>query len=176
MFYVLHGKDEFGRSEMLSRKRAQLAKDDPVTADLNTNFLDGRNLTMGELRHAGDSLPFMAERRMVIVDGLLTRLAPGKRRGDQRAKGAKEPEWKTAYLQELVDYLPNLPDTARLFFVEDEALEPSHPVMKLVRKLGSEKGAFAKRFRSPKEGSLPGWIHKRARTKGGELSREDGTL
>ncbi len=91
MFYVFHGEDEFGRSEKLGGMRAQLAKDDPVTADLNTNFLDGRNLTMGELRHAGDSIPFIAKRRMVIVDGLLTRLAPGKRKGDQRAKGAKDP-------------------------------------------------------------------------------------
>ena len=176
MFYVFHGEDEFGRSEMLSGLRAQLAQDDPVTADLNTNFLDGRKLTMGELRHAGDSMPFMAERRMVIVDGLLTRLAPGKRKGDQRVKGAKEPEWKTAYLRELVDYLPNLPDTARLFFVEDEALKPSHPVLKLVKKLGAEKGAFAELFPSPKEGSLPGWIHRRARTKGGEISSEAGKL
>ncbi|MFC2029882.1 DNA polymerase III subunit delta [Chloroflexota bacterium] len=172
MFYVFHGEDEFGRSEELSGLRAQLAEDDPVTSELNTNFLDGKKVTMGELRHASDTIPFIAKRRMVIVDGLLTRLGPARRKGDRSTENAKEPAWKAAYLRDLVAYLPDVPETTRLFFVEDEALQPTHRVLKLVKKLGKEKGAVAKRFDPPKEGSLPGWIQTRAQAKGGDVGFE----
>ena len=80
MFYILHGDDDFGRDEELARLRNRMAGDDPAMADLNTVILDSQKLTLGELRHACDSIPFMADRRLVIVHGLLARLVPSGRK------------------------------------------------------------------------------------------------
>nr|NIV37487.1 DNA polymerase III subunit delta [Anaerolineae bacterium] len=79
MFYILHGPEEFERSREVARLRAQLAAGDQAMAQLNTTVLDGKNLTLGELRHACDTVPFMYDRRLVVVHGLLGWLAPTKR-------------------------------------------------------------------------------------------------
>ena len=114
MFYVLHGENEFGRAEELARLRKKLASGDPAMAELNTTVLEGSKLTFGELRHVCDTVPFMADRRMVIVHGLLGMLS-SRRRGKEAATSQGEtPAWKRQYLKELAGYLPHLPPTTRL--------------------------------------------------------------
>ena len=71
-FYVFHGRDEFTRSETLASFKRRLGSPDMV--DLNTAYLDGQRLTLAELRHTCDAIPFLADKRLVIVKGLLTRL------------------------------------------------------------------------------------------------------
>ncbi|MGD8596425.1 MAG: DNA polymerase III subunit delta [Anaerolineae bacterium] len=165
MFYILHGDDDFGRDEELARLRNRMAGDDPAMADLNTVILDSQKLTLGELRHACDSIPFMADRRLVIVHGLLARLVPSGRKKD-------EPAWKRDWLQELSDYLPLLPPTTRLVFVENKALKPAHPILRVAEEERRRKRGFVRLFELPQERNLPGWIHKQARAKGANLSTE----
>ncbi|MGD2207396.1 MAG: DNA polymerase III subunit delta [Anaerolineae bacterium] len=165
MFYIFHGEDEFSRAEELTRLRAKLAEADPSMADLNTTFLDGDQLTLGQLRHACDAIPFMTDRRLVIVHGLLRRLTPSK---------GKDPAWKESFLGDLADYLPNLPPTTRLFLVEDEKLPASHPILKVAK--AEEKKGFVKLFAQPKEWELPNWIRQRAQEMGGSINHEAVTL
>ena len=120
MFYILHGEDEFGRSEALAGLRAKWAGNDPAMADLNTTTLDGARLTLGELRHACDAIPFLAAQRVVLVHGLLSRLAAGRR--GKRADAGEAPAWKKEFLQGLAEYLPHLPPTTALVFVEDQGV------------------------------------------------------
>jgi DNA polymerase-3 subunit delta len=155
-FYVLHGEDEFTRSETLADFKRRLGGSD--TADLNTTVLDGKKLTLGELRHACDAIPFLADRRLVITEGLLSRLT------GRRGKGLSES--KQQLLDALVDYLPNLPPTTRLVLVESRALPSSHRVLRLARE---EKRGFVKRFDRPDDRSLPQWIRRRAEKRGGSL-------
>lgn len=167
MFYVFHGEDEFGRAEELSRLRAKLAGDDPAMAELNTTLLDGKGLALGELRHACDTIPFMADRRLVIVHRLLAGQASrGKSSRDE------EPAGRRAFLKDLVDYLPKLPPTTRLVFVENKTLPASHPILKLASSAGQKGRAFVKLFKLPRDRDLPGWIQQRAQDKGGTLSSE----
>ena len=72
-FYVFHGTDEFTRSETIADFKRRLGP--PDTVDLNTTVLEGKGLALAQLRHACDAVPFLAEKRLVIVEGLLTRLA-----------------------------------------------------------------------------------------------------
>jgi DNA polymerase-3 subunit delta len=155
-FYVFHGEDEFTRSETLASFKRRLGPSD--TVDLNTTVLDGKGLTMADLRHACDALPFLAEKRLVIVQGLLATLVPRK---DQNLSETKE-----RLLGELTTYLPHLPPTTRLVFVEEEALLPSHPVVKLARQ---EPRGYVKRFERPDAQALPRWIKKRIQKHGGEI-------
>lgn len=174
MFYILHGEDEFGLGEELSGLRAKLAGGDEAMAQLNTNILDGRHTTLGELRHACDSIPFMADRRLVIVHGLLGRLAPMGR--GQSGSDDEELGPNRNFLNDLAGYLPALPPTTRLVFVEDRTLKASHPILKVAEAEGKHKRAFVKSFNLPKDWELPGWIQHRVQSKGGSISREASEL
>lgn len=169
MYYIFHGEDEFSRAETLTQLRGRLAEADGAMAELNTSILDGSKVTMGELRHACDSVPFMSDRRMVIVHGLLLHLRPKRKaRGRTPTKDA-DPAWRRTFLEDLEGYLPTLPETSRLFFVEDETLQPSHPILKLAKQEG-QKRAYVRHFRAPRD--LAGWVRRRAEAKGGTLSSE----
>jgi DNA polymerase-3 subunit delta len=176
VFYIFHGEDEFSRAEELARLRGKLAGGDRAMADLNTMVLDGGRVTLGELRHACDSIPFMADRRLVIVQGLLSRLALGRRTRGQQAPEDEEPAWKRTFLNDLGAYLPALPPTTRLIFVETQTLRDSHPLLKLARIEGEKKRAFVKAFKLPKDRNLPGWVRRRVRDKGGGISHDASDL
>jgi len=80
VLYILHGNDEFSCSEAVSRLKAR--SDDPNIADLNTVVLvvlDGTKISIEEITHHCDSIPFLAEHRLVIVEGLLSRFGPRSR-------------------------------------------------------------------------------------------------
>jgi len=150
-FYVFHGSDEFTRAETVAEFRRRLRPAD--TADLNTTWLEGRTVTLAELRHACETVPFLAERRLVLVTGLLTRLARGERE----------------LLQGLLDLLPCLPETTRLVFIEEGTLARGHPVLKQARE--HERG-YVRCFDPPKPQALPRWIVRRAERHGGRVEPE----
>jgi DNA polymerase-3 subunit delta len=156
IFYVFHGTDEFTRAERLADFKRRLGP--PDTVDLNTTIFDGGTLTLAELRHACDAIPFLAKKRLVIVKGLLTRLSPRK---DRELSTSQE-----GYLAALADYLPRLPETTRLVFVEDGPLPARHPILQLARREGR---GYAKRFDPPDARALPRWVEKRVRKHGGEI-------
>lgn len=135
-FYIFHGPDEFSRSEQLAKFKAQLG--DPTVAAMNTNVFDGAKVTLGDLKTTAGAFPFMAERRLVIVEGLLE-TAAGK-----------------ALVEPLLDYLPTLPDWARLILVEDKRLKDTHPLVKLANEHPSGR---AVPFDVPRDST--GWIIKR---------------
>ncbi len=150
MFYLFHGEDEFSRSETLAEFKKKMG--DPDLVELNTTLFDGRRVTLGEIQHACGSVPFMADRRLVIVEGLLTHLESRKQK---------------EYLEELVRYLKDLPETARLVFVEDKSIGKRNPVHRLA--LADERG-HVKEFKPPQGSGLNRWIEKRVKKKGGQIS------
>jgi len=159
MFYVFHGPDELSRTETLARLKAQMG--DPAMAELNTTVLDGQSLTLGELQQACDALPFLSDRRLVIVKNYLIRLGG---RGTSRSSGKDKGERDT--LTALADYLPTMPHTARLIFVEEETLPKTHPILQLAEKHEAGK---VYTFDGPGRGELTGWIIKRAEYRGATI-------
>lgn len=153
MFYIFHGPDDLSRTEMLADLKAQMG--DPAMADLNTTLLDGDAVTLGELREACDTLPFLSERRLVIVTGYLTR--PGKGGRSQADK---------ATLESLTSYLDTLADTTRLIFVEEETLPASHPIVRLAER---RQDGHVRAFGVPGKRDLAGWIEQRVRVKGASI-------
>jgi DNA polymerase-3 subunit delta len=161
MFYVFHGPDELARSEMLADLKAKMGQG--AQADLNTTYLDGQTVTMGQIQEACGALPFLSERRLVIVSGYLKRLWTG---GDD----GKVPADKVA-LQALADYLPGLPETARLVFLESDTLPGKHPILVLAEKLKG-KGGHVHSFGVPSgDEDLAEWIDKRVTHKGASIGR-----
>jgi DNA polymerase-3 subunit delta len=153
MFYVFDGDDAFSLREELAALMVKMG--DPATRDLNTTTLDGQNTTLVELRHHCDTLPFFTERRLVLVKGLLARLGQ---------KGASNADKQ--FLTDLVTYLPTLPPTTRLIFVDSVKLARRHPVVALAR--DSDSGHI-KTFEAPTGGGLARWVRGRVKQAGGQI-------
>jgi DNA polymerase-3 subunit delta len=145
MFYVFHGDDEHSKRVTLADLQKKLG--DPSLLDLNTIRFRAKNLSFAQLQHACDSIPFLAEKRLVIVEELL---------GNQ-----------PAYLEELVAYLPSLPETTRLVFMESRPIKDTHPVVKLAKE--SKKG-YVKLFTRPEGGRLEAWIRQKVEADGGNIA------
>ncbi|MGH2593447.1 MAG: DNA polymerase III subunit delta [Anaerolineae bacterium] len=171
MFYILHGEDEFSRAEQIADFKEKIG--DATVRDFNVTVLDGRKVTLAELRHAADAVPFLADKRLVIVEGLLARLSAGRGVGGdsgRRPKGPADGEPSGSakeFMAALLDYLPRAPDSTRLVFVEARTLSASHPALKLA---DAQKGKTIIAFERPKNAA--GWIEKRVKKHGGEIDRK----
>lgn len=157
MIYLFHGDDNFTLQETVRDLKGRLSGDNPAP-DLNMSQLDGRRLTVGELEGAASAMPFLGDRRLVIVEGLLARCNP---RGEEAA--GKD------FAAALTRYLPRVPDTTRLVFA-DTKLHGNNPVLKWAAKSAASGAEIVLRlFEAPKVAALPAWLRKRAVTRGGSM-------
>ncbi|GAB4160467.1 MAG: DNA polymerase III subunit delta [Candidatus Promineifilaceae bacterium] len=153
MFYVFHGDDEYSQRETLAGLVARLGNPD-MTA-LNTTRLDGGRTSLADLRHACDALPFLAEARLVICEGMFEKM-PAK-----------------PLLKELEAYLPTLPGTTRLFFLESQPLAENHPIVKLAE---SAPNGYVKLFSALQGSALERWIRQRVSERGGQITPQAAQL
>lgn len=163
MVYLFHGEDDFSRAQAVRALRAQMG--DPQFGELNTTVLEGRALSIGELRHHADAIPFLSDKRLVLVEGLLARLDPRRKATDEGEEEEEEsnPELK----QQLLDYLPNVPPTTNLVFIEHKKLAVNNAVLKLADK--NKKHAVVKLFAAPASDALPDWVIDHVEKKGGSI-------
>jgi DNA polymerase-3 subunit delta len=162
MFYILHGDNELERSEQIADFKRKIG--DEAVRDLNVTVLDGRKVTLSELQHAADAMPFLADKRLVVVEGLLTRLTARRGKADE---GEEAPSGAAKdYLAGLLAYLPRLSEFTRLVFVEAQPLKETHPVVKLALR---QTGKTVLEFKQPAANDLPRWITSRARGHGGVI-------
>ena len=78
-FYLIHGDDDLALDQVLDKLRA--GKGD--NGDLNTSEFEGDETTVAEVIGAVRSMPFLADKRLVIVKNLvshITRQGAGQRR------------------------------------------------------------------------------------------------
>lgn len=178
MFYIFDGDDDFSRDEALAALKAQLGPEDVLT--LNTTLFDGATVSLDELRHACDSIPFFGEARLVVVRGLLAHLHASGRKKSGAARGddgdnTEEPiaGGQKEYRARLLEYLPNLPPTTHLVFLEPTLLPGKSPFVDLVAK-NPDKGrrqAFSLPNPRSRDGQdeLAAWIRARAKAKGARI-------
>lgn len=154
-FYIVHGEDALEVEEFVATLRARMIEGtDPAMADLNTSTFDGATASIGDVFNAAMSVPFLAERRLVIANGWLSWL---------ERSGAGNTGKKT--LKEIAARLDDLPDFARLVFVEKQALKDSNPVLKAGLKQGA--GGYVKACRQPQ--NMRAWLDQRAAHYGATL-------
>ncbi|MEE8347131.1 MAG: DNA polymerase III subunit delta [Dehalococcoidia bacterium] len=151
MLYVLFGKDSFSLRERLDGLRSSLDADGMLAS--STTVLDGRKTSLVEVRAACDTVPFMSANRLVIVEGLLSRLA-GAGRG--RRRGGGEPSGEVAAWLPLADYAGGMPPSTHLVLIDGE-VEGRNPL------LGALKGkGEVREFRPLYPRAVPDWIRRRA--------------
>lgn len=146
MFYIFHGEDTYSQRETLQALLAKLG--DPAMLELNTTRFEGP-VSLAELRQACDATPFLAPARLVIGMDVLT--------------GKPDP----AFLDALADYLPILPETTRLVFLESRSVPSGHPILKQAKTLES---GYVKQFQLPEGARLEQWIRQRVKSKQGRIS------
>jgi len=166
MYYVFHGDEEFRCSQAVAKLKAQIMSDG--IGDLNIVVLDGNKVGLGELIGACNTVPFLTDRRLVIVEGLLGRLearvsSRAKKREKSRSPSASELE----YADKLAAYLPDLPPSTRLVFMERRRLSPHNPILKQAT---DSSEAYVREFKQPGSGALQDWIRRQARRKGADIT------
>ena len=149
MIIVLEGKDEYRLSERVSEFRLTVTP--PEMSDINTTMLDGNIVTIEELLTSLSTVPFMADRRLVIVEGLLNRLG-----GSKKDLG----EWLN-----FPDLLKDLPPTANLLLIEREPI-PSNKLLSTILRLGQ-----VEKFSPLRHRDLLDWINARCSKLGREIER-----
>jgi DNA polymerase-3 subunit delta len=143
--------------------RARLAEleaalGDPSTGALNTSHFDGR-VEVGELAAACEAMPFLSERRLVIVRGALARAEGG---GRGRASAAESG---------FVEYLGRVPPTTDLVLLESE-LPTAGAALKAIQALVGQGEAEIVNDAPMDETKATAWVGRRAGERGGRIGQE----
>jgi DNA polymerase-3 subunit delta len=162
LLYILLGQDDFSRRQALEEIKKGMG--DQVLLATNTTTLDGQQLTLDQLRTVCETVPFLAERRLVIVSGLLERFEPGSKPRRQR-KAAPVFNQQNEY-KLLASCIARIPDSTNLVLM-DGRIRSSNP---LLRELSAQ--AQVKSFPLLKNTRLRQWIQRRVKEEGGSLSLE----
>ena len=165
---ILRGDDLTRVQALLTEFKAGIG--DALTAEMNTTLLDADTLNLDALRADCLTMPFLAERRLVIVDKarpILTKLNAAER-------------------TKLLDILENLPDSAALVLVVEDAQtyrrgerfwENARAYTWLLEWLGghAEIGQVID-CALPEDAEMPAWIARQAREAGGEFRTDAAHL
>jgi DNA polymerase-3 subunit delta len=174
--YILHGEDGQAIDEFISQIRAKLG--DATTADLNTTRLESRGLTIAALQAAAFTAPFLARRRLVILEGYLSALTVrGSKKGDGGAESEdanREGSNRKEALTEFLAFLEEVPESTALLLVERKNLSQTAPALKWAA--AHADTAFVRAFEPPKGAELAQWIAARAKTAGGEFTPQAAQL
>ena len=110
--YILIGEDDYSIHRSLEEIKKGLG--DPGLLAANTTTLNGQQATLNQLRAIGGTLPFLAEKRLVIVNGLLESFEPQSKHG--RTKISYKPDPKNEYIS-FAEQINNLPDSTVVVLV-----------------------------------------------------------
>ncbi|OGO30051.1 MAG: DNA polymerase III subunit delta [Chloroflexi bacterium RBG_16_56_11] len=159
MLHVLVGKDDFSIRQALEAIKKGIG--DATALMTNTTVLDGRQATLEQIRNSVDTVPFLAEKRLVIVEGLLERFGPPERTARKkppRASGSPDEHRKT------VDVLKNVPPFTELVII-GSAVRPDNPLLRAFSSVTTVRN-----FPLLKEPLLRQWIEQRVKAAGGSIS------
>ena len=126
--YLLYGEEAYLRSQYKNKLKEALVNPDDT---MNFSRFEGKGTDPAEIISLADTLPFFADRRLILIEDS----------GFFKNK-----------CDELADYIPKLPDTTCLLFVETEVDKRSR-LYKAVQKYGRTT-----EFQLQDERTLMRWI------------------
>lgn len=109
--YLIYGEEAFLKKSYKNQMREAIAGDDTM----NSHSFEGKGLDLKEIISLADTMPFFGEKRLIMIEdsGL----------------------FKSGGGETLVEYLPHMPDTTCIVFVESE-VDKRNRLYKKVKDLG----------------------------------------
>ncbi len=162
MIYILHGSDDFSRYQALKEIKEGIGP--PELQDANTTVFQGPQITLALLSDACNSTPFLSEKRLVVVENLLSsQERQGRGQRGRRAPPAGPDSLPTQW-QGLKEHLKGMPGTTELVFLEGP-LRRDNPLLR-------DLSQVAKVLEFPSLGgeTLRQWIRDAVARKGGRIS------
>ena len=160
MLYILSGQDDYSLGEALGEIKRSIG--DQALLEANTTTLDGQQITLDQLRTTCEVLPFLAEKRLVIVKGLLERFEP-KDKSSRRKKITPATNHQNEY-KSLATYINKLPDSTVLVLIDGRITSKNLLFSELSTK------AKVKSFPLLRGSKLQQWIQKYVTEAGGTIS------
>ena len=164
MLYVLYGADQFRAREELSRIRREMDTDGNLAHNtVRYEGTDVRTLKPSDLRAASHTASFFAESRLVIVEGLLSRLGGTRRRRSTSGRTRARTETSTASeAEEFIEVLSTLPATTTVVLLDENVADG----------LRNELGGIGtvRQFAVLRGDQLRGWAAERVRAQGGTFA------
>ena len=159
--YILFGPDRYSLQEELESIKRSVGGG--ITSG-DIMVLDSRQITPAQLLNICNTVPFLAAKRFVIVEGLLERFETGKnasaKQGRKRDKSKSEKnEWLI-----LRDYAINMPETTVLVLI-DGNITAKNALLSALTSV-----ATIKSFPLLKGRQLTDWIHSRIRKRKGNIA------
>jgi len=153
--YLLHGSDEYSLSQFVADIEARLG--DPAAAVFSTTRFDGKTLSLNELENTVKALPFMTERRLVVVDDPLASI-----------KGKAQ----QASFTSVLDQTP--PTTALVLVVNrdlgsrDRNPKKDHWLLRWAHAAGGQ--VYPRAFPTPRGAGMGTWIQDITQQEGGRIT------
>jgi DNA polymerase-3 subunit delta len=164
LLHVLVGEDDYSIRQALEEIKKGIG--DPTALMTNTTVLEGPQLTADQLRAACRTLPFLAEKRLVIVEGLLERFEP--KPGAARKKPSRRAVPSDEH-QAFIESVRDLPDFTELVILGAgirPATSPSgNPLLR-----GLAAVTKVKFFPKLGQKELGPWIQRRVAASGASIS------
>ncbi len=173
MLVILLGPERFLVAQALKSYLDKYAPADSALGDLNLTRLDGARITPDDLERAVQAIGFLADTRMVVVEGLMSRFGAGKAaEGEQsshrkpetptRGRGKYEP----GLGEQFAAHFSQVPDSTILILVERGGVAKNNTLLKAASRYGK-----VEEFIVPKGVALERWIADRARQAGVRISQ-----
>jgi len=146
---LFHGTDEFAIAKHIADLQAGLG--DVSMVDMNVARFDGRSLNFDDLNTAVNSIPFLAERRLVVLAHPSAAF--------QSAEARKK----------FIALLGSISPTTTLALAEHEALKDDHWLLKWAR--SGKGGVRILVCMSPRRWEMADWIVQESQKQGGRIER-----
>jgi DNA polymerase-3 subunit delta len=159
LLHIFIGEDDYSLRQALEEIKKSIG--DAESLMTNTTVLDGRSATPEQLRGAGETMPFLAEKRLVIIEGLLERFEPRRKTGRKKAPRQAEPPDNFRPIAEAMKKLPPFTELV----VIGGGIKSGNPLLR-------ELSTFAKVRNFPllKQPQLTQWVERRIKEAGGSIS------
>ena len=144
--YLLYGEEAYLKRQYKEKLlKAMVTQGDTM----NFSAYEGKDIVQGELIDLAETLPFFADRRMILIEdsGLFKKSA-----------------------EELADYMASVPETTCFVFVEKE-IDKKTKMYKAVNKIGS-----VVEFKRQTDETLARWINGRIRRNGKNITGDSYAL
>ena len=173
MLITLIGPDRYLVGQSLKSYLARFVPPDDPMGDFGLTRLDGARLLPDELQRAVQAMGFFTERRVVVVDGLLSRFGGGKAASDDtesepdeaaapaRGRGKAETGMPDGFAQ----VFAAIPEGTVLILVERGSVNKNSALLKAAGRHGKVEEHLP-----PKGSALERWIGEHAATLGVRLT------